>query len=474
MDAWRFIFLLAGALIGVLAAWFILRYRENRQSQLALEAERSRADADTARAWREAAEAKAAAARASADTERLRSTAAQAREEAALAREEAADARAQLAATQARVSGAHTELATIREAHKKLTADREFLVNQFTLLSHENLQRQQEQGDAIAQQRLQATEQLLAPMNEALKAFHERLNGMEKERVELQAELRGEVRAVQKTGDELRRETAALANALRKPQVRGAWGETQLRRVAELAGMKARCDFDEQQSVRTELGIQRPDMTVNLADGRKIFVDSKAPLAAWLDAGAAESPEEQTVFITNFGRAIRTHIDQLGSKQYFALAEGSPDFVILFLPGENFLQAAFESQPDLYEYALRRNVVIATPNTLIALLRTVALGWRQSELAANAQQVLKLGQELYDRLTVMGSAMAGLGENLERTVKAYNKTVGSLESRVLVTARRFTELSLSDKTLVEPLSLEIPVRELRAAELLSSSDTYSA
>lgn len=392
------------------------------------------------------------------------------RTDGALARAEAADARAALAAATARLEGARATASAAQERAEQLAADREDLATHFKLLSQDVLDAHGARSEATAAERLQATERLLAPMTEALQHFQDRLTQVEKERVALHAELRGEVRAVQQAGLELRHETSALVNALRKPQARGAWGETQLRRLVEIAGMQARCDFDEQPSFTTTEGTLRPDMVIHLAEGREIFVDAKVPLSAWLDAGDTDDETQRAAFLATFARHVRTHVDQLGGKQYHRLtATESPEFVVLFLPGENFLQAALEGQPDLYEHAFRRGVVIATPNTLVALLRTVALGWRQTALTASAREVLHLGRELHERLGSLGGNVASLGKALERSVQAYNETVGSLERRVLVSARRFTDLAVTDVDLESPAPLDAQVRDLRAPELLGGT-----
>lgn len=469
--------LVLGLAVGAVAAWVVSRSR--LESTRAIEAaentsetERTRAEAERLRA--EAERAKGESERTRADMEQLRGRIAEAQAEAASAREEAAlalkaeaDARAEVRAQIALVDTARAEAAAAQAQAKALGEDRENLVAQFKLLSQETMDRQSKAADATAAERLKATEQLVAPVAQALQQFQERLTAVEKERAALHAELRGEVRAVQKAGDDLRRETHALANALRKPQARGAWGETQLRRVAEIAGMVNRVDFLEQNSVRYDDALFRPDMTVNLAGGKQIFVDSKVPLSAWLEAGDLDDDAERGAFLTTFGRTVKSHVDALGSKNYWQMTETmSPEFVVMFLPGESFLHAALDADPDLLDYASRRNVVIATPTTLIALLRTVALGWKQAELTESARQVFELGRELYTRLATMGGHVSTLGKALNKAMESYNATVGALEGRVMVTARKLNNLDFSDKELPALTASDKTARGLTAAEFL--------
>lgn len=242
--------------------------------------------------------------------------------------------------------------------------------------------------------------------------------------------------------DQLQRETRSLATALRKPQVRGRWGELHLRRAVELAGLVDRCDFSEQ--VRLEDGARRPDLVVRLVGGRSVVVDAKVPLDAYLDATTTEATSagdaEHRHHLARHAAQLRTHVDTLGSKQYWRSLPESPEFVVLFVPAESFLAAALETDPHLIEYAAARQVVLATPTTLIALLRTVAHGWSHEALADQAREIHTLGRELHDRLSSMNGHLDQLGRSLNATVGHYNQAVGSLESRVLVSARRFGDL----------------------------------
>ena len=266
------------------------------------------------------------------------------------------------------------------------------------------------------------------------------------------------------TADGLRRETQSLSTALRKPQVRGRWGEMHLRRTVELAGLVDRCDFAEQ--VRLDDGARRPDLVVNLVGNRRIVVDAKVPLDAYLDATSTDDEAEHRRHLRRHAAQLRAHIDGLASKQYWRSLEESPEFVVLFVPAESFLAAALETDGTLIEYAATRQVVLATPTTLIALLRTVAHGWRHEVLADQAREIHRLGRELHARLSGLNGHLDQLGRSLNAAVGHFNQTVGSLESRVLVTARRFGELGVTDDELGSPRQVESATRvrtTLRAA-----------
>ena len=258
------------------------------------------------------------------------------------------------------------------------------------------------------------------------------------------------------------------ATALRKPQVRGSWGETQLKRVAEMSGMVERCDFDVQLTSQSDGQTLRPDMRVHLAEGKYVFVDSKVPLSAFLDAAETDDEQQRTAHLASFARHVRTHVDQLSGKKYWKAGE-SPEFVILFLPSEAFFVAALDQLPDLHEYAVERDVVLATPTTLIGMLRAVAYGWKQAALAETAAEVFRVGRELHDRLGQMGNRFDKLGRALRTSVNAYNETVATVEGRVLVQARRFKELKVTEKELAALTSVDEPVRQIQAAELVDDA-----
>lgn len=398
-----------------------------------------------------------------AELERLRAEAAAAHSDAALASAEAADARATLAAATAQREAAVQRL-------EGLAADREQLLNQFKALSAEVIEAQERKLDASAALRHEKTEQLLAPVKESLEKFNSRITEVEKQRVEMTSELRSQVSEVRITGDALRKETAALVTALRKPQVRGAWGELQLKRVVEMAGMVEHCDFELQQTTQTSAGATiRPDLKVMLSEDRYLYVDSKVPLSAFLEAHETDDPAEQTRLLGNFARNVQTHIDQLGRKDYFKAGGSTPEYVVLFLPSEALAAEAFQQLPTLHEYANDRGVVIATPSTLIGLLKATAYAWRQAALADSAREVFELGRELYDRLGTLGANFDKVGRMLNGTVEAYNKSVGSLESRVFPTARKLRDLKFVDKELAPVSAIDAAARQLTAPELIEDA-----
>lgn len=311
-----------------------------------------------------------------------------------------------------------------------------------------------------------ATAQAVEPVKESLDRFGERLRQLESSRIEWHTQLREQVDAVRLTSDSLRKETASLATALRRPQVRGRWGEMHLKRTAELAGMLDRCDFELQVSVSDGSSILRPDMIVRLAGGKRVVVDSKVPLDAYLDAAQADNEAEAAEHLRRHVRQVRTHIDQLAAKSYWSQFDQSPEFVVLFVPGESILSAALEAEPTLLEYASAKKVVLATPTTLIALLRTVAYAWTQEQLAANAREIQTIAREMYDRIGTVAGHVDKLGRSLESTVKSYNEAVSSIESRFLVTARRFNALHVADKPVESPRMVESTPRSLTAPELV--------
>jgi len=300
---------------------------------------------------------------------------------------------------------------------------------------------------------------LLAPAADAMSRVEAQLRQVEHDRIDAYASLREQVGALHRASGELGAQAGALAGALRSPQVRGRWGEVQLQRIVELAGMVEHCDFDTQVTVHGDDGAGRPDMVVRLAGGRNIAVDAKAPMAAWLDAceggdgAAAASPysgDRRSALLGRHARAVRAHVDALAGKAYWRSLHPAPDFVVMFVPGEAFLDAALSVDPLLADYAFERQVVIATPSTLIALLRTVAFTWRQERLSASAEQVHALGRELYRRLATFGEHLSKVGVGLDRAVSSYNAAVRSLDARVLVSARRFVDLGVTGDELPGP------------------------
>ena len=308
-------------------------------------------------------------------------------------------------------------------------------------------------------------EALMGPMRETLARVEQQLRESDMARTRSHAELAQQVEFARRGAEQLREQTQALVTALRRPEARGRWGELQLRRVVELAGMAAHCDFDEQ--VITDSGL-RPDMVVRLAGGKNIVVDSKVSLAAYLEAAAAADDSVREARLDAHARHLRSHVDQLGAKAYWSSLPETPEFVILFIPGEAFLAPALERDPGLLEHALARRVHIATPTTLVSMLRTAQYAWQQEALSENARAVFDLGREVYDRLSGLGRHVDRLGRSLTSAVGAYNQAVGSLESRVLVSARRLAELGIVDAELPAPGAITDTARPLSAPELVAA------
>lgn len=330
------------------------------------------------------------------------------------------------------------------------------------------LVRRQAHGDVQASLAGRAAEQ--AVVKHGLESLHDQMRALQDQRVSWQAQLQQQVVDMRHTTDLLRRETSTLSTALRRPQVRGRWGELHLRRAVELAGLVARCDFDEQVTVRATGGVQdtslRPDLVVNLAGGKQVVVDAKVPLDAFLDATECDEDDERAAHLARHARQFRQHVDTLAAKGYWRSLPCTPEFVVLFVPAESFLSAALEGDPGLLEYAAERKVVLATPTTLIALLRTVAHAWTQEALAEKAAEIHKLGRDLHERLATMGGHLDRVGRSLGAAVTSYNQAIGSLESRVLVTARRFNDLEVTDAELTGPRPVEVAPRPPTASELV--------
>jgi DNA recombination protein RmuC len=387
------------------------------------------------------------------------------------------DAELAAARTEAQVAVARlkSEQANHEQALKKVTETFDALAakaleqssKQFLQLASQKFQTEQKDAAAQLEQRKQAIEQLVKPVRETLDKYSESLGKMEAARVQAYGSLKEQLEGMLNDQRRLRQETANLVAALRRPEVRGRWGEMQLRRVAELAGMIPNCDFTEQTSVTAgpDAARQRPDMVVKLPGGRTIVVDAKTPLDAFLSALEAIEDTQRETFFDQHAQQIETQVRRLAEKRYSDQFDRAPDFVVLFIPGESFLQAALQRRADLMESAFARGVVIATPATLIALLRAVALGWREQQIAENAQRISELGVELHERIATATGYIDAMGKNLEKTVKAYNSFVGSYESRVLSSARKFKDLGAdSPKELPAESALpqiESAVREIK-------------
>ncbi len=335
----------------------------------------------------------------------------------------------------------------------------------FLQLAGQVLGQQQELANRNLSEREKAVESMLAPVREALERTHQHIARIEKERAETFGALRNSIESVTLGQQSLQRETRNLVTALRRPEVRGQWGEMTLRRLAELAGMIEHCDFSEQVVVQGEDGALRPDMIVNMPDGRQLVVDVKTPLDAYLSAVEATTDEERAIALKRHAQAVTERVRQLASKAYWTQFEKSPEFVVLFIPGDQFLGAAISEIPTLLEDAIRQHVIIATPTSFIALLKAVAYGWRQNALAENAARIQELAEDLYRRLAKFGEHLGKVGRSLGQSVDAYNSAVGSLERQVLPGARKFTELGLRpEREIEEIVPIEKLVRELRPAE----------
>jgi DNA recombination protein RmuC len=351
-------------------------------------------------------------------------------------------------------------LAALELAMVKLTSSFDSVAGQslransevFLKLAREHLGAHNQAAAATLVEREKAIETLVAPIREALAKTEQQIGRIEKERAESFGSLRASLETVALGQQALQRETRGLVTALRRPEVRGQWGELTLKRLAELAGMVEHCDFSEQVHTRSsDDAAIRPDMIVHMPDGRDLVVDVKTPLDAYLDAVDAPTDEARAVALKRHGNAVAERVRQLSAKSYWAQFEKSPDFVILFIPGDQFLSAAIAEQPSLLEDAIRQDVIITTPSSLVALLKVIAYGWRQTALAQNAELIRSLAEDLYKRLGVFASHLGKVGRNLGQSVDAFNSAVGSLERQVLPGARKFTELGVRPERELEHL-----------------------
>ncbi len=357
------------------------------------------------------------------------------------------------------------------------------MADRFRTLSCDALEQASEHFLALAQQRLaaerqtqvseltakeQAVRAMVEPLARTLEQVRAEVGIAEQARAAGQAALGEQVQAMRTASEALRGETAQLVTALRAPQVRGRWGEVQLRRVVEAAGMLAHVDFAEQQQVSTDDGALRPDLVVRLAGGKQVVVDAKVAFLGYLEAAQAPDEATRAAKLDDHARHVRRHVDQLAGKRYWDQFAPAPEFVVMFVPADAFWLAALDADPALAEYAFDRHVVVATPSTLLALLRTVAYAWKQDALAANAQAVLSLGKELHGRLATMGGHLSRLGRAIENAATAYNQAVGSLETRVLVSARRFADLGVVEGELDTPSPVDPRLATVGAPELVAS------
>jgi DNA recombination protein RmuC len=321
----------------------------------------------------------------------------------------------------------------------------------FLQLARESLGREQAVAHGALKEREAAIAQLVDPLKSALERTEAQVQALEHERREAFASLRTQIETLAGGQTQLQRETRNLVTALRRPEVRGRWGELTLRRLVELAGLSEHCDFSEQLHLFSGDGALRPDLVVHMPDARDLVIDAKTPLDAYLAALDAATEEERALALRRHAQQVETRVRELAAKSYWTQFERSPEFAVLFLPGDQFLSAALAERPELLENALSHNVIIATPSTLIALLKAVAYGWRQSAVAHNAAVIRDLGQDLYRRLSTFNGHLARMGQRLATAVDAYNSAVGSLERQVLPQARRFVELGVTAEAPLAPL-----------------------
>ncbi len=402
-------------------------------------------------------------------------------------RSQMADQQRHLATLQGDAARLTTELDHERKAAEQRTAafdeTRAQLTGEFARLSTLALQQNNEQFLQLADTKLNETrqmaegelakrqdaiEQLLKPIGEQLGKYEAGMQRLEVERQRAYTTLTEQMKHLSTSHDQLQKETRNLVTALRSPQTRGRWGELQLRRVVEMAGMLEHCDFDEQVTSSADSGRMRPDMVVHLPGNKNVAVDAKVPMQAFLDANEADDESVRRTCLASHGRQMKAHVDALSKKEYWKGVDPSPEFVVAFVPGDPLLTTALEHEPGLMEYAVANHVLLATPTSLIALLRAVAYGWQQDALAENAREVQLLGAELYQRLSVLGDHVSNVGKGLNNAVAAYNRAVGSLEGRVLVTARRFVEMGVvgaGEKELPHPPSVDATTRALQSPEL---------
>ena len=373
----------------------------------------------------------------------------QLREQKALLREQLTRLETALESEQA---AARERLEVYREAEKRLSDTFAALSSNalksnndaFLQLAQSVLSRFSEKSAGEMDVKRKEIQGIVSPLTESLRTFKDQVERLEKERVASQSTLASYLSSMKESHDQLAGETRNLVQALRKPNVRGRWGEVQLQNGVEFAGMEKHCDFVQQESVVTsESGLIRPDMIVHMPGGKQVVVDSKTPVEAYLDAVESKSSQDRKQNLKRHAVHVRNQVDNLSSKKYWDQFSDTPEFVVLFLPGENFFSAALEQEPGLIEYALERKILLATPTTLIALLKTIHYGWRQQRLEENAKVISTLGRELHERIQTLVRHFGELKRGLDRAVGAYNRAAGSLESRILVTARRFQELGAS-------------------------------